>query len=125
MCLGAFSSANVSFDWRSLGGGTWNHTASVELKDPSPQRLALANLTPNTTYEYRIVGATSQETVYGEAVQFRTATTPPPPEPPYLLLGLAAIIAVAAILVARFAWRIRARREALRRKMTRDEVLRP
>jgi hypothetical protein len=125
MCLGAFSSANISFDWRPVGSGTWNHTASGELKDSGPQRLALANLTPNITYEYRVVGTTAQETVYGGTVQFRTTEPPPPPEPPYLLVGFTAILITAAIVIARLAWKRRLRREALRRKMTRDEMLRP
>jgi len=125
MCLGAYTLANVSFDWRSVGSRAWNHTASKELPVPSTLRLQLTNLTPNVTYEYRIVGTTPQETVYGGAVQFRTAGTPAPPEPPYLLLGVAAILAVAAILIARFVWKRRVHRVALRRKMTRDEMLRP
>jgi len=125
MCLGAYTLANVSFDWRSVGSRAWNHTASKELPVPSTLRLQLTNLTPNVTYEYRIVGTTPQETVYGGAVQFRTAGTPAPPEPPYLLLGVTAILAVAAILIARFVWKRRVHRVALRRKMTRDEMLRP
>lgn len=125
MCLGLFTRANVSFEWRSAGSSTWNRTSPVESAEPSTQRLPLTNLTPNTTYEYRMVGETPQSTVYGEVLQFQTPALPVPPEPPYVLIGIAAALAVAAFLVGRVAWKQRARRVALYRKMTRDKVLRP
>jgi len=129
MCLGPFPRANVSFEWRSAGSSTWNRTSPVQTAGPLTQKLTLTNLTPNTTYEYRIVGETPQSTVYGEVLQFYTPTVPVPPEPPYLLIEIvviiAAALAVATFLVGRVAWKERARRAALRRKMTRDKVLRP
>ena len=46
------------------------------------QKLGIKDLTPETTYHYRLVVTTNAGTVNGDDVEFTTSAVPPPPPPP-------------------------------------------
>ena len=124
--LGAFPSADVSFEWRGPDAGGWNRTPALAAASPFVFRQTLEGLAAGQEYEFRMVGVADGVTVRGETVKFRLLGPPPPPPSPLPFLAGLAAGASAAILLFAHLWSRRAGRiERSRREMTRDEMTRP
>jgi len=72
--LGKLTEANVSFEWRVVGG-LWNRTTPSRVFSHGPFSADLMSLTPGETYEGRAVAEGGGLLTYGEVLQFRTSAS--------------------------------------------------
>lgn len=66
------TAVTVGFEWRKAGESTWAETRSQVLGSPGEFSVAIGDLEPDTTYEYRAVAEVGNVTEYGST---RTLTT--------------------------------------------------
>ncbi|MEK7353146.1 MAG: cohesin domain-containing protein, partial [Chloroflexota bacterium] len=72
--LGAYSSANVSFEWGTASGNLTRLTTPQVMTSTGNFSSAISGLSGNTTYYFR-AKATSNVTVFGDVLSFRSVAT--------------------------------------------------
>lgn len=76
LSLGDLATVNVTFEWRPAASATWKATPPLSVSAVGATEALLTNLTPETSYEYRIRATAAGTTVYGEVNTFETAPAP-------------------------------------------------
>lgn len=72
--LDGTTSADVWFEWRPVGGTTWNTTPAQTLTAPGSFSAGITGLTETTDYEFRAQATTANASSTGLTATFTTAT---------------------------------------------------